>query len=261
MTAASATPTATAEILPVHICVRQTLPWEDAALVSAGLHPRFQQKYDTWNATLTMPYRVFRQRLTEIARLNVSRVDGAVSSSIGDVPAGHLIVPVDDDDWFAPDLVAHLRRANDSQAVAYLWSQATLQPEGPLAPFRRHIARLVGRRDKHVCKTCNYALRQLPSLTPLLSNHVHASRYVDAHPAQVRRLPATLSIQNRSLASQTTLAWGRPTIHSSRLISLVAKYRGLYTDWRPPDGLQWAVPYVRLMAELMTEIRVRPDHP
>jgi hypothetical protein len=241
----------------VHICLRQTLDWHDEALASAYIIPRFRPKFEAWNATFTMPYHQFRHRLKDIAQLNFSRVDGAICSSLDDVPAGHLIVPVDDDDWLAPDLAVHLRRAYEEEAAVYRWSRRVLEWRPPLNRLRHGLGRFVGRAEKHVCKTNNYAVRSDRALVPLALNHVDASRFVDAHPADVKRIPVTLSIQNRNLASQTTLAWGRPTIGAGELASLLNQHRRLYARWHADSESRWAEPYVRLMIQLMAEIDVK----
>ncbi len=238
----------------VHICFRQTLDWHDEALVKARIIPRFRPKFETWNATFTMPYHEFRHRLKTIAQLNFTQVEGATCSNLDDVPAGHLIVPVDDDDWLAPDLAVRLQRAYEPGAAAYLWSRTVLESTSPVNRIRHGLGRLLGRAEKHVCKTNNYAIRSEPALVPLALNHVHASTFVEAHPGDVKRIPATLSVQNRNLASQTTLAWGRPTIAARELASLLERHRRLYARWQPDSESRWAEPYVRLMVKLMAEV-------
>ncbi len=241
----------------IHICIRQTLNWQHEGLVDAQILPEFRPKYEAWNATFTMPYHVFRQRLKAIAELNFSRVEGAVCSRVDEVPRGHIIVPTDDDDWFAPDLATRLRRAHERAAAGYLWRRGTLQYESPTVRARSRLARLIARREKFICKTNNYAVPNERELAPLALNHVRASAYFAAHPAEVKRIPATLAIQNRTLASQTALAWRRPTIGRKALGVLLEKHRALYAAWKPATTLLWAKPYVALMNELMAEIDVR----
>jgi hypothetical protein len=246
-----------AALPPVHICVRETLDWNDEAIVRERIHPRFRAKFDVWNRTLTMPYHEFRARLKAIAAGNLARVAHASVSPLASVPAGHIVVPVDDDDWFAPDLVAWLRSAPAPPIEVWLWTRLALQPERRSTRVRRQLARLLGRGERHVCKTNNYAVRSAPTRQAVAANHVEASRYVDAHPGLARRIDRTLAIQNRSLASQTTLAWGAPAISPAALVALLGRYRNFYERWTPPASLEWAVPYVRLMAELMAGIGTR----
>jgi hypothetical protein len=243
---------------PVHICVRATLDWHNEALVRERIYPRFRQKFDVWNDTLTMPYHEFRARLKAIAAGSLARVADASVSPLDSVPPGHIVVPVDDDDWFAPDLVSWLRAA-PADGEIWLWTRLALHPEGRSARLRQQLARMLGRRERHVCKTNNYAVLNAPARLQLAGNHVQASGYVAAHPAVVRRIGRTLAIQNRSLASQTTLAWGSPAISPAALVALLARYRRFYDEWVPPPTLEWASPYVRLMAQLMADIGARTD--
>jgi hypothetical protein len=166
-------------------------------------------------------------------------------------------VPTDDDDWFAPDLATRLRRVHDRAVAGYLWRRGTLQYESPAVRVRSRIARLMARREKFICKTNNYAVRNERELAPLALNHVRASAYFVAHSAEVKRIPATLAIQNRTLASQTALAWRRPTIGRKTLVGLLERHRALYASWKPATALLWATPYVALMTELMAELDVR----
>ena len=91
----------------VFLCVRRTIDWRDETKIDPGFRP----KVEAWNATFPMPYPVFRQRLKEIAAANLARVEGATVADLAAVPPGAIVAPVDDDDWFAPDLAAELRRA------------------------------------------------------------------------------------------------------------------------------------------------------
>jgi hypothetical protein len=66
-----------------------------------------------------------------------------------------------------------------------------------------------------------------------------------------------LSVHNRSLASQTALAWLRPSITREELIERFDEYRTLYASTRLSRALRWAEPYVALMAELMDALKLR----
>jgi len=238
----------------IHICVRRTLDWQDEDLVSAEVLPEFRPKLVAWNATFDMPYHVFRQRLKTIAQLNLARIEGVTHSALGAVPPGHVIVPVDDDDWLAPDLGVQLGRALDPNARGYLWRREVIEPPS-LRRGLSYVARRLGRPERDTCKTNNYAFVNEPGVPDLVLDHMRASEYFDAHPSDVRRIPATLAVQNRNLASQTALAWGRPSISRDELLAVFRRYRDLYSSPRLAAALSWARPYVDLMADLMQEIR------
>jgi hypothetical protein len=241
----------------IHICIRHTLEWQNEEVVAAGLLPSFRAKYDVWNATFDMPYHVFRHRLKQIAQLNLSRVEGAVQSRLTEVPAGHVVVPVDDDDWFAPDLATRLNREQDARCWGYLWRLEVIELPRPLRHRLRRVARWLGRRERLLCHTNNYAFVNDPERALLGSSHSRASAAFEARRSGVKAIPAVLAVQNRNLASRTTLAWGRPSIRREELTRLLARYRDFYAGRRPTAELRWAQPYVDLVAELTREVRVK----
>src|SRR5689334_16033614 len=114
-------------IPPVFVVIRKTLDWSDEAAVEAGLRADLRPKVATWDATFRMPYREFRQRVKEIARENLARVEGVVVAPIEEVPPGALMMPVDDDDWYAPDVATRLREGYDPAAKGWSWPSFTLE--------------------------------------------------------------------------------------------------------------------------------------
>jgi hypothetical protein len=241
---------------PIHICVRATLDWRDEALVRAKILSRFRAKFDTWNATLTMPYHVYRQRVKEIAELSLARVAGARRSRFEDVPMGDVVVPVDDDDWFAPDLAVRLAREQTEGITCFLWRQMVIERSKRIRKTYLRLAALVGRGDRVICKTNTFAFVNAPERRAFLSPELASTHFL-AHPASVRRIPARLAVQNRHLGSQTTLRQRRPTVAPERLVELLAQQQARYRSWRLPSDLQWARPYVDLMSELLHEVRAK----
>lgn len=240
----------------IHICVRQTLAWQDEALVRAHINPRFRQKFETWNETFTMPYHLFRVHLREIAADNLRRVAGTVVSDISRVPEGDIVVPIDDDDWLAPDLAARITPHLNAAAVLIVWERLALERTPWLRSARRWAGRAL-RRPDYPCKTNNYAVRWRHDRLDITLNHVRASEHAGAHPSDVAKIGGTLAIQNRSLASQTTLAWKRPAIRRAELIQLFHAHRTIYARWRPSPTLEWATPYVARMNDLMARVSVK----
>jgi hypothetical protein len=237
----------------VYIHLRRSLDWADEAAVQSGLVAKFRPKLETWDATFNIPYRCFRLRLKEIAQLNLSRVEGARFAELEAVPPGAIVAPVDDDDWFSPHLVSRLTAASDPKIRGYHWIRHILEPE-------RHRRRLKGLLKealtrKVIFATNNYAFRNGPGVEALLRNHLSASYELHAHPAEFKYVSAALSLHNRSLASQTVLAYGRPTLTREELIESYEIHRTLYARTRLSRSLRWASPYVALMAELMDDLK------
>lgn len=244
------------------ISVRETLDWADEAAVESGLLPGFRAKYDMWNRTFRMPYRLFRARAKEIAEATLKAVLGARVVPSAQLPEGALVVPVDDDDWFAPDLAARLREAWDPSARGYRWQSSILEARPPGNPLRwlRGLGRPVTPvpdASRFTCTSNNYAFVAGGDARDLVRSHAEASRRFDARPEEVRRLPLSLSLQNRNLASQTALAWGKPTIPRGQLLRRYRRYRALYGRVELPPALAWARPSVEAMAELMRDLEPR----
>jgi len=242
----------------IFLCVRRTIDWKDEAAVDAELQPDFREKLELWNATFTIPYHRFRQRLKEIAQESLGRVAHAAVADLGDVPEGAIVVPVDDDDWLAPDLAARLRDTYDPAALGYVWNRYVLEarPANPL----RWLTGGRGRPPDHrrfTCGTNNYAVIHTGAWSVAITGHVKASRQFDAHPDAVRHLSLWLSIQNRNLSSQTVLGWQGPALRPSRLRRRYRRHRRLYRNAALPPALAWARPYVDRMSALMAELALR----
>ena len=239
----------------IYICVRHTLDWGNKAAVDAELIESFRPKVERWNATFNMPYHEFRRRLKVIAQLSLDRVEGAQRGSVETAPPGALLVPVDDDDWFSPDLANRLREEFDPSISCYYWMRHILEPG-------RHLRRIKGLLKEFVTgevifASNNYAIRNVADLARLTGPHMEAHRHFQATPEQVRYLPAALSMHNRNLASQTTLGMGRRILTRDELIERFDRYRTLYAKPYLSRGLRWAAPYVTLMAELMDTLKLR----
>src|SRR5262245_24946340 len=105
----------------LYIQVRQTLDWGHPDAVEGGLVARFRPQFEIWNATFDMPYGEFRRRLKTIAEDNWSRVRNGRVVGPDEVPLEALYVPVDDDDWFSPDIAERLGDERAPSVFGYHW--------------------------------------------------------------------------------------------------------------------------------------------
>jgi len=245
----------------VYVCVRRTIDWHAPAAVRLHLDASFLPKLSVWDATFNMPYCCFRQQVKHIAQLNLSRIKHVTITTLDEVPQGSLVVPVDDDDWFAPDLAAHLQRAYEPAKRGYYWSHYVLEARPADNPWRWLLRRRFrGTRQKdHIRYTCgsnSYAVVNHGQWGELGRGHARASRHFDQCPDDVKRLALTFSVQNRNLSSQTVLAHRKPTIGAAKLRRRFRRYRTLYARVTLTPTLAWAKPYVDLMAELMDQLRL-----
>jgi hypothetical protein len=241
----------------VRIWVRATLDYDDERAFQAGLRPEFREQVALWDSLFTMPYRVFRSRVRDVARANLERVESAVVCEWDDIPQGAPVLPCDDDDWFAP-------HAADSVAGALAAADGVRWPSSFLEipmDWRHHVgiwrARLLGPRPQFVCTTNNYALRKSQDSKPLLASHMAASRWVLAQPpGSVAVLGERLSLMNRTLSSQTSLGHMGAPISRGRLLRKLSAYRRLYARPLAAD-LAWAQPYADQMRTLMAQLERR----
>jgi hypothetical protein len=245
------------------IWIRRTVDWTDEEAAVAQLtDPWLLPKIPLWNATFNISYASFRRRVAEIADLNHSRVDGAARAGWGEIPEGALVLPVDDDDWFRPDAARVLAAELRPDVLGYHWPsrwvEVPIDLRHRLYLLRRRL--LPGTPPKWLCSTNNYALIKGLGAKEPLGSHIRGSEWFEQRIASgdgsVRRIDATLSIANRTLASQTTLSQKRLTISRAELIRKYRRHRRLYARKLAPE-LAWAAPYLAMMAELMEELEVK----
>jgi len=241
----------------VHIWVRATLDYDDARAFEAELKPGFRSQVALWDATFTMPYRVFRGRVREIARENLALVEGARCSSWEEIPDGALVLPCDDDDWFRPDVAEVVSRSAGDGGVR--WRSSFLEVptdwRHQLGIWRRRVQ---GPRPAFLCTTNNYALFKLPDAHERMRNHMAASVWVREQPSRaVPYLRERLSLMNRTLASQTSLgAHPGRAIRRRALLRKLDRYRRMY-DAPLRGDLAWARPHADAMRELTADLELR----
>jgi hypothetical protein len=244
----------------IHICIRRTADWSDEQAFWEQLAPKHRARVEFFNRTFKLAFHEFRRRLCEIRRLNHEQVEGAAHTAWDQVPAGELVMPVDDDDWFAPDAALVLSRELRAEAAGYRWTPTWL--EAPLN--RRHaIAKIAGRflpglpRARFFCTTNNYAVVKDRVPEQVVRYHVDASSWFEPRVgSEVVVLEPRLSLANRSIGSLTSLGTSQATISRRALLAKHRQYRRLYKR-PPPAGLDWARPYLERMDRLMSELEPR----
>jgi hypothetical protein len=238
----------------IYVVVRKTIDWSDESAFRAQIPDGMRAGIALWDGTFTIPYRVYRRELKRIAQSNLAGVDGAQYAPLESVPSGAVTVPVDDDDWFAPDLANVLEAGIAGHAGCY-WPSRYLEVPISLS----HRIGLIRRtlfprtRPRWLCTTNNYAVVYGAETAGLLRGHIRATQWFLAHPAAVTRIERPLSLMNRSLASTTQLS-SRPS--RALLLRKYRRYYELYSRPVPPD-LGWCEPYLAMMRNLHSELRVR----
>ena len=245
------------------IWVRKTIDWTNEEEFRAQLSAEMRPVVDLWDASFDMPFHLFRDRVREIARLNLSRVEDAECADWEQIPEGSLVAPIDDDDWFAPDLATTLDGIAP-HSRAYRWPAAWLE-----VPIHfGHRLYLLRRKlfprtpPMWLCTTNNYVVfksaedgRRLegPGDRRLLESHMTASRWFTEHPDELTRVERRLSVANRTLASSTTLLPRGKPIGRGHLIRKLGRYRALSRRAEAAEPA-WCRPYVTMMGRLMDEL-------
>jgi hypothetical protein len=168
------------------------------------------------------------------------------------------VLPTDDDDWFAPDVAIAIEGQRDPAAIGYHWIPAFVEVPmhfgNRLGPIRRRAFPWTA--PKFPFSTNTYAVEKSQETHALLGDHGDASGWSIAE-TRMKRIGRRLSVQNRTLASQTSLGQGRlPPISRRQLERKFRRYRELYREAVQPE-LAWCAPYLATMAELMDELRLR----
>lgn len=240
----------------IYLWTRSTLDWQDEEAFWRQLRPELLEPVRLWNRSFRLPFHLFRHRLRQLSLANLREVRGAELADWDAIPEGALVVPIDDDDWLAPDLAEQLAAVSSPEWQAYRWISGFLEVPTTL----RHELGLVRRRwlsetpPRHLFHTNNYAMPKTAENAPLLGRHTLADRHFKAGALpRVRYLNASASLMNRTMASTTTLWSIRGVLGPLRLALKERRYRRLYSG-PVPNELAWSAPYRDAMAQLMREL-------
>jgi hypothetical protein len=186
--------------------IRKTLDWIDEAAFRAQIPDEMQAGIGLWDATFAMPYHLFRRELKRIAQCNLARIEGTLCVSRQEIPAGTVAVPVDDDDWFAPELARVLEQGM-ADHTGCCWPSRFLEVPISLPHQLGHIRQVLfpHTQPRWLCTSNNYAVVYGSETADQLVGHIRATRWFLAHPSAVAHIAQPLRLTNRSLASTTQL--------------------------------------------------------
>jgi len=270
----------------VYICIRRTAGWNDEAGYRSRLIAGFVTHIDARDATFRTSYREFRAAISEITMSSLRAVRGAIIAPYDEIPEGAIMMPCYDDDWTAPHaaevLVEFFAGAHD-RAV---WIQAVVQvPLDWMHALKIRAGKVWPRLNppRWFCSTNNYALRKREGNYNFFMSHTLASKEFTSDPRLVR-IPRRLTLQNRNLASKTSLVGVRYPIYSRvngvvcltnlndpnkempassparpsrHLLGKLEKYHRLYDGHFPQDpDLDWATPYFHAMRDLALSLKL-----
>jgi hypothetical protein len=168
-----------------------------------------------------------------------------------------VVVPVDDDDWFAPTLATALAGEWESGIGGYHWRSSFLEVpinlRSQAGQFRRWLQ--PDRPPTWLCATNNYAMLKQADSQTLLFDHSKASPWFEyRRGGAVKEINESLSLMNRTLGSTTAMRQKRPPFAREKLVLAWHRYRALYGKRVSPE-LAWSQPYQDMMGLLMEELR------
>lgn len=216
-----------------------------------------------WNRTFPVTYFQYRQRLKEIAEFNWSRltdIDLVIRHpeliSLLERLDEFLVLPVDDDDWFHPQIARTLQARCGTETDALHWTSGAYDSVPRQRQFGKGWGRLRFWEAAGTFATNNYAITRrgfarcaAGERKGILVYHGMAGRIF--HQPKFRRMffEEPLSITNKSLAATTNLG----VIESrSDLLRNVPDLHERTTEI--PTSLVWAREYIELTEQLNREL-------
>jgi len=231
----------------VFVCCRTSMNWRAQTLETFVQNPRLKQwqrqmpkmvdsfirMVEIWNSTLKLSYFQYRHHIKEIAVRSWRSIHGArviTETELNSIQDG-LLLAVDDDDWFAPEIVRsiHSYPRND----LYIWDSAAWWP-GRYA--ERHVL-----RRKEICFTNNFAfsIRVLKLRRLNMREHTAFTQLFRSWvPCHIKQ---PLSMTHKSMASFSVLR----RMQSGQQLKRMFKQL-IYPQIYPA----WATPYVEAVREL-----------
>lgn len=215
-----------------------------------------------WNSVLGMSYFCYRQRLREISNRNWCRlrnldlvlINHNHYQSLLDWSEAY-VVPVDEDDWFRPDLADLLRSVPTADVDIVRWKDAAFRPIPQLSDqddLRGTRPRIRLRASPEGVPTNSYAVStRLLARLPLdvgkscLMKHWEVDRYIVAHSASVHSMPEYVGVTHKSLASWTNIKSVRSTDFLLEQLDRLTLQTHSF-----PNEVAWAQEYVSLSEEL-----------
>jgi SAM-dependent methyltransferase len=262
--------------IPVVLYIRTNLDWgslteenflrqeeysNSARAMSADQKQAFLKAIRLWNRTFSLSYFTYRQRLKEIAELSWTRIrdlDLIVRRQDLFTVLDHLdqfiVLPVDDDDWFHPDIANVLRQHWRDDVDAFHWPDGLYRSVPFQDRFQQTMSqeRLVLRHWPGDFATNGYALTRagfsrcdLQTKRRVLSFHWAAGKTFHQPGFTRRLLDQPLSASNKSLASATNL---KALNRRADVVRNAPHLKRRTTNI--PHQLRWAQEYVALTERL-----------
>ncbi len=194
------------ETAPIILGVRSMSDWQDGQNLLTAPWDGWEDRLQWWDEVFEMPYHVYRYGLQIIARKNWARISGldsivSVRSWQPELFHDAVVIPIDDDDWLAPQICHVIRNQIQADTTAISWQSDRIE-----CPHRY---------VKNTCGDANFYITNGYALTPNYRDIVGDEQFKDSllwhvraadhAKEQSRHLDAVLGAAPRTWASVTTL--------------------------------------------------------
>ena len=162
----------------------------------AVYYRNFQTSVRTWNMFFNMKFLEFRRKLSAIAYSSYPThlVDGIFHwldfRAIEQLEEGSLLLPIDEDDFLAPDVIDVVKRQEDHQV--YWWTPYCIAPNGEM--FNKYPFTIA---------SCAYLIKT-PASEPYIASHLALSKGNDIEKFELKE---DLSLRIEGISCVTFLAW------------------------------------------------------
>ena len=251
-----------------HVLIRRTLDWERAGYNDL-INTFVRDVARRWDDTFRLTYTACRARIKAIGHDSLRAVARGRIREVRDFDASCLaaddvLLICDDDDWYHPDLMKHLRRETYPQDRIALWPDGVHGFHAPRrgGPIEVHLERVKERPlDDKQPKTNNYAisgrlLQQERDLLATLLTHASAVRYMAEHAPPVARQSTPLSLVNRHPCSITVLRSVLQAVDPADTGPVLRQLVERYARPRPTalqPAFRWTAGYVDRVRDVFRE--------
>lgn len=203
---------------------------------------------ETWNNFFAMDFFSYRQEVASIARHNLNNIKCRIVKGFAEF--GHwlalkedeVVVPVDDDDWFSPDII-NLGTSFREQDNLVCWNKSTFKTFNRSKFYLSKGFRLAS-NNWAVRKSWLQSLNTKTAYDFILGSHRHSQTYVEHNLSKdkINVLDANLSVYVRHLGSLVLL---RSFCQSNSVVSTLKMVCQRWpTEAIVPPNYNWARDYI-----------------
>lgn len=209
------------------------------------LWPKALPYEERWNREFRVTYRDYRHAIQKLADEARSLIPGAVFENINindNIKTGTFYIPVDDDDFFRPDILEVVRQKTDDKTLFAAWKSVT---------FKDGLCKIDKERKAfQFCETNTYGFLAQTHKSGKLYRHNEAEFVF--RKAKVTVIDQPLSVINQTPASFSAIEYkgGVDSIYKSVKTYLKGMRELLSPQGNYPECLDWCRVHFERILEL-----------